>query len=322
MLTVVVYHYVRPVKDSAYPEIKGLEYELFIRQLEYFNHYYEFVSIEDVMGAFYHGQKIPNNSILLTFDDGYIDHYQYVFPELMRRGIRGVFFPVVESTLNNKILSVNKIHFILASVLDKRQLVNDIEQFVVMNEKNISISSLKFYKEKYMCADEWDAPEVNYIKRMLQQVIPDSASVDLVDDLFKKYVKLDESAFAKQLYLSVEQLKIMGAGGMCIGGHGFRHSLLEYLSIQQQEEEIQKSFDFFRQFNKNNESVIFSYPHGSYNNDTMNLLEKYKCKIAFTVEPNIVNVNRRDFLQIERLDTNHFPTASNSKPNSWTLRVI
>ena len=34
---IVAYHYVRPIKNSQYPEIKGLELEEFKKQIEYFN---------------------------------------------------------------------------------------------------------------------------------------------------------------------------------------------------------------------------------------------------------------------------------------------
>ena len=35
LVTVVMYHYVRPIKDSKFPRIKGLELELFKLQLDY-----------------------------------------------------------------------------------------------------------------------------------------------------------------------------------------------------------------------------------------------------------------------------------------------
>ena len=36
-LTIVMYHYVREIKGSDYPNIKGLEIDGFKRQLDYFS---------------------------------------------------------------------------------------------------------------------------------------------------------------------------------------------------------------------------------------------------------------------------------------------
>ena len=34
-LHIIMYHYVREIKNSKYPEIKGLEYKLFLEQLDF-----------------------------------------------------------------------------------------------------------------------------------------------------------------------------------------------------------------------------------------------------------------------------------------------
>lgn len=48
-LTVVMYHYVRDLKNSRYPQIKGLQTELFKEQIEYMKRHYHFVTVEDVI---------------------------------------------------------------------------------------------------------------------------------------------------------------------------------------------------------------------------------------------------------------------------------
>lgn len=35
--------------------------------------------------------QIPENGFILTFDDGYIDHYEVVYPILKEAGVQGVF---------------------------------------------------------------------------------------------------------------------------------------------------------------------------------------------------------------------------------------
>lgn len=75
-LTIVMYHYVRPIVGSKYPGIKGLEVEAFKRQLDFLEEHYSIVSSEQVLDAISKNSLLPSNACWLTFDDGYKDHYK------------------------------------------------------------------------------------------------------------------------------------------------------------------------------------------------------------------------------------------------------
>lgn len=114
-LTIVMYHYVRPILGSKNPNIKGLEYVNFIKQLNYLQSYYKIISVEELIYLIDKNKNIPKNLCWLTFDDGFIDHFKYVFPELKKRNIQGTFFPPSQSILKNKMLDVHMIQHILAN---------------------------------------------------------------------------------------------------------------------------------------------------------------------------------------------------------------
>ena len=48
-LTIVTYHYVRPIKKSSYPLIKGLELESFKIQLDYLEKNYKIITMESLI---------------------------------------------------------------------------------------------------------------------------------------------------------------------------------------------------------------------------------------------------------------------------------
>lgn len=79
-LHIVMYHYVRELQVSRYPEIKGLEYSLFEQQLKFFKKNFHVVTMEQVIAYMEKKESLPERAVLLTFDDGYIDHFTYVFP--------------------------------------------------------------------------------------------------------------------------------------------------------------------------------------------------------------------------------------------------
>src|SRR3989338_7007156 len=130
--TIIMYHYVRELPFTRYPKIKGLLVSQFKEQLDYLSRHYEFVSIDDCLKAVYEDADLPPNSVLLTFDDGYSDHFENVFPILKERKIRGCFFPQAKAVQERNVLDVNKIHFVLASTDDPAKMKQEI--FSLMDE--------------------------------------------------------------------------------------------------------------------------------------------------------------------------------------------
>ena len=112
--SVVMYHYVRDLKNTRYPAIKGLNLQLFREQLKYLKRHYNFVTANQLVDAFQNGTELPKKSIVLTFDDAYSDHFINVFPLLDEYKIQGFFFTPVKAITKHEVLIVNKIHFVLA----------------------------------------------------------------------------------------------------------------------------------------------------------------------------------------------------------------
>ena len=92
----IMYHYVRDLKNSAYPAIKGLDKALFEEQIEYLLKHFHPLRMEDILQAYREQDfsSVAENGFLLTFDDGYIDHYEVVYPILKKIGIQGAFSPM------------------------------------------------------------------------------------------------------------------------------------------------------------------------------------------------------------------------------------
>ena len=59
-VTVVMYHYVRDLKNSRYPNIKGLDIEKFKKQINFFKKNYNFIRMEDLIEYY----KSPNEKKL------------------------------------------------------------------------------------------------------------------------------------------------------------------------------------------------------------------------------------------------------------------
>ena len=244
-MTIVMYHYVRDLVSSRYPGIKGLSVGLFKEQLQYILKYYRVITMQDLFEAVRGDNRLPDNSLLLTFDDAYIDHFDTVFPVLCALGIQGSFFPPGKAIQEHRVLDVNKIHFILASAEDKKLLIEDIYSLMDRYRDEYGLESNQHYYDTLATQWRFDCAEVMFIKRVLQKGLPEKVRNIIVDSLFSKYVSKDEEAFSRKLYMDIDQLRHMAKHGMYVGSHGWDHYWLDTIGQQQQEKEVELSLKFF-----------------------------------------------------------------------------
>jgi len=304
--TTVMYHYVREIKSSPYPGIKGLEFDGFKRQLDYLNNQYEFISAEQLI-AYITGESIdfPEKACLLTFDDGYRDHYDFVFPELIKRKISGCFFPPARPIEENSLLDVNAIHFILASATDINRLFNDLND--ELRARDFPESFIEQSISRLAQPGRYDPAEIIYIKRMLQRELPFELRTEITRLLFEKYVGKSEIEFSKELYMTAAEIEELIRSGMYIGSHTFHHFWLNAVDADTQELEIDRSLQFLNNLSAPTTDWIMCYPYGAYNADTLEILQRKKCAIGFTTKVGPSSLNHNTALEMSRFDTNDFP---------------
>lgn len=94
---ILMYHYVSPLPPEA-DDIRidlTIAPDLFRDHLQYLaDNGYASVSLYEVTDALLKGYPLPAKPVVLTFDDSYIDHYQYVFPALKEHSFTGTFFVI------------------------------------------------------------------------------------------------------------------------------------------------------------------------------------------------------------------------------------
>lgn len=55
-LNIVMYHYVRDLKNSRYPDIKGMDYKLFKEQIAFFAQHFHVICMEDLINYYIYNQ--------------------------------------------------------------------------------------------------------------------------------------------------------------------------------------------------------------------------------------------------------------------------
>ncbi len=295
-----MYHYIRDVARTPYPGIKARSKAEFARQLDFVEGAYTPVTCAQVGEAYRDGRPLPEDAVLLTFDDGLVDHRDTVAPELLRRGLPGCFAVPARPVLERRVLDVHKVHFLLAVSRDHAALATRILELAAP----IQTEDLR---ARYAHPNRFDAAETVLVKRLLQDGLPEATRRRVLESVFAELVSPDEGAFADGLYLSLDDTRALAAAGFEIAGHGYEHRRLGLLDEAAQEEEIDRTRSFLgRVLGKQPVEWTMSYPYGDRNEATLRLLEAAGCKIAFTVEPAVAGTHA-DPLELPRLDTNDLP---------------
>jgi peptidoglycan/xylan/chitin deacetylase (PgdA/CDA1 family) len=308
-VTIVMYHYVRDLEHSRYPGSKGLTIDKFRRQLDHIQAHYTPITLEALQAATESREhRLPSNPVLLTFDDGYTDHFVNVFPMLDERGIQGCFFPPAQAIAENVILDVNKIHFILACGSDPKKLLDRILELIPQLNHDYAVQSKEFYVRKLGGGHRYDNPETTTVKILLQRELPEPIRRELVRLLFAEYVTSDEAAFARELYMSMDQIACLRRHGMHVGSHGYAHAWLDHLSPEAQAVEVDRSLEFLRDLGVASNDWTMCYPYGGFNDSLLKILRGRSCSLGFAVGSRVANLDTDDRLALPRLDTNDLPS--------------
>jgi len=299
-----MYHYVRPDAQQP-PHYYYLDLDDFRRQLDYFEREFGFVSRERFLAACRGDVDDVGEGVVLTFDDGLLDHYEWVLPELRSRDLWGIFYVPTGPLVGDGILDVHRIHTLLGAYGGERVL--DELQPRVTEEMIPEGRIEEFRSETYTRQD--NAESTDLVKRILNYYVRDSVQSDLIDDLLDEFPRADVDV--EDLYMTGDQLAAMQDAGMVVGSHSISHGVFSNMPDERQRREIYDSFDTVEELVGGLAVRTFCYPYGGFHtftDETRRLLDEAGCEFAFNVESRDLTVE--DFHEatqaLPRYDCNEF----------------
>lgn len=293
-VTSIMYHYVRPRKNNKHEGLHYLSLPAFREQLDYLDQHFNIIDPSALNSD--DKSVIPQNACLLTFDDGYRDHYDYVFPELVRRNLKGIFFTPYDSLVKNILLDVNKIQLLLSTGVSSKVIIHEFRRHLP------STIFADLYNRLYS-PNRYDDVERSFIKKALQYGLEEPFRQKILNNLFKIHVTDDQASLAHEMYLTLPEAQEMLEFGMVFGGHGKRHFWHNKVTKIALEEEVLSSALALDLIGVPQTNRCYSYPFGGFSTEVINCLKRHKFSAAFTVEPKTWQINGDKFM-ISRHDTN------------------
>lgn len=308
-LYIVMYHYTRDLIYARYPNIKGMQLELFRKQIAFLKENFSVITMEEALAAAAGNVELPEKAALITFDDGYLDNYTYAFPILEEAGIQGSFFIPGKTFSTHQLLDVNKIHYILANA-DMQQLLTDVyERMDYYRGGTADFPSNEELFQNYARENRWDGKEIVFVKRMLQTVLPKEIRRLICQDLFEKYMDVTEEQLACELYMTADQIRVLKRHGMFIGIHGYDHDRLGELTPAQMQQDITKALDVMDEFVDRKHWVV-NYPYGNYNQDVVDYVKSMGACAGVSTEVRTADLDEDDIMILPRWACNDLPPLS------------
>lgn len=89
--TILMYHYIHEFKENHL----CMPREKFREQMRYLKENgYNIISLDELYSYYADGTPIPDNAVVITFDDGYDDNYYFAYPILKEMGFKATIFVI------------------------------------------------------------------------------------------------------------------------------------------------------------------------------------------------------------------------------------
>lgn len=227
-ITVLTYHRVAPV-EAGIDFCEGtidVTPETFDRHIAYAKRWFQFIGIDDLL-AFAKGADLPDNPLLVTFDDGYLDNRRVALPILLKHGARAAFFVATTYVSDCRLFWWDRISYIVKrSARERIALTYPMEQVVPLSapgDRGRAFKTLRSVITDHFEIDLW---------RFLDHV-GQNAGLPMSRE--------EERRFADELIMTWGDVHALRAAGMDVQSHTCEHYLLPTLAPEHLREELGQS---------------------------------------------------------------------------------
>lgn len=216
------------------------------------------ISVDELYLHITTNSKIPHNSFVITFDDGFWNNYAYAAPILEELNMPAVFYVTSDLIKYNKQTWIDKIESAITQTNRSELKLEILRTTLRIENEYDKIESLQFLRKKMKHRKDIDLED--FADNLVFQAIgnEDLKTIEAID---KK--------------MNWSELKELSDNSLfTIGGHGQTHKILGYLDKEEARNEIYNSVKDLRAL-ANIDIKHYSYPEGfdgSFNEENINQL--------------------------------------------------
>jgi len=295
---ILTYHRVNDEYDPFFPAVPS---PVFARQMEYLADYFRVCSLGEAVERLQSGD-IPENLLVITFDDGYHDNYLHAFPILKKFSLPATVFLATEAIGSRKCLWHDQVFSAFRETTEPclRGYGRDMPDYPLKTQQERLYAQLAVLQ--FLRSVDNDERE-GWINRL--------ATV----------LGTERSEKKSRLMLNWDEVRIMHKQGIAFGSHTLTHPILSKLSPEKIMREICQPKKVIKQ-HLGVEPNTFAYPNGSSNDFTPQIKRTiqdagYTCAVTTIFG---VNTPGQDLFELRRGGPweTHLPTFA-TKLNWYKL---
>ncbi len=236
---VVNYHV---VSDHYLPHVNNIynyrNTETFTRDIDFFSSHFTIINLQQLLIHLQTGKKLPDNSLLLTIDDGLKEVHEVMAPILKQKKIEPVLF-LTKNYINNKELGYDH---------RKSLVINKIKE---LNDRQIKHGVTVMLKDLQL-----------FDHSVIESVLKIPYDLRHMVDSIAKMTGLDYSDFLQKHspYLTSSDIRDLIGQGFALGGHSIDHTSFRDLALEDQLLQAKESMDFVNE-NFQIPYRVFAFPY-------------------------------------------------------------
>lgn len=275
---ILIYHRVNDEKDPFFP---STPVNVFEKQMEYLSSRFNVLPLEEAVERIKR-KDVPDNTVVITFDDGYRDNYVNAFPIMKKWSVPVTIFLATDAIGSGRVLWHDRVFSAFRGTR---------EPFLNAFCENRQVFPLRTLGEKLSSQGT-----VLTFLRSLEE----GERLLWIDRLVEK-LKVVEGRDATGLMLTWDEVKTMSRGGVHFGSHTVTHPILSRLPDERVKKEIRDSKTIIEE-HLGTSVKTFAYPNGR-RGDFNEITKKCLSEAGYTCALTTIwgrNESDRDLFELRR----------------------
>src|SRR5579872_48794 len=261
----VCYHVVSDVAAPHIRHYRVLDTAQFEADLNYLQSNFDFISYEELVRRRDAGNAVRDNSVILTFDDGFAECASVVAPLLRRHGLSCVFFVITDLIDNTELFRESLASLCITKILQLpvRQVETIVDELGLgerLRRQGAEASSDPTILPLEV-ADLGPRPDPRLTPLLRWLLNLPLGEAGLLDQLQAR-LGVEPQSYLQRVrpYLTTQQIRQLQSDGFTIGAHSCSHRRLQGLPRAEAEREIVESCRIIRDLT-GQRSVPFAFPY-------------------------------------------------------------
>ena len=288
-LSILGYHRIFDHDRKNFPFYRSIisaNPEMFEQQMRFIKKNFNVINFQIMQQMIDAGEKIPKGTLIITFDDGYADNYDIVFPILKKYDLTATIFTLTSSINDGEPFWFEIVKYFFDTCKSGVYTFKDETLRLDITDGNREAARKEFWI--YIRAIE-NARRVSIIKKIKKDLSTAPSATDL--ELIKP--------------LNWDRIREMSDQGIEFGSHTISHPYLTNLTPDELIHELTVSKKIIEE-NINKPVISIAYPFGAHNVQVEEQVRKCGYRFGISYRNDVIKKwNQQDTFKLPRIHVDY-----------------